>query len=122
MFGPPGRAYVHINYGIHHCLNVVTQVEGVGEAVLIRAVEPLESTEMPREHWAGPGRLTRFLGIRKHFHDHLPLLDPESELFLAVGEPVPSENVATTTRIGITKAADRLWRFYDNRSPVVSKR
>lgn len=119
MFGPPGCAYVHINYGVHHCLNVVCQPEGVGEAVLLRAVEP-EDGDGARSQWAGPGRLARSLGIDKPAFDHVPLLDPNAPLFLADG-PAP-ERIVTTTRIGITKATERPWRFYDPDSRLVSRR
>ena len=122
MFGPPGTAYVHINYGIHHCLNVVTQSSGCGEAVLIRAVEPLDSPDAHRDHWAGPGRLTRSLGIRKETFDHAPLDNPESGLYLTAGEPVPSSRTVVATRIGIRKAADRPWRWFDSESRMVSRR
>jgi len=119
MFGVPGHAYVHINYGIHHCLNVVCQGEGVGEAVLIRAVDFLGAE---RTQWAGPGRLAKSLGVRKDTHDGIDLLDTKSPLWLAEGEQVPDENVIITTRIGITKGAETLWRFYIADSALVSRK
>ena len=126
MFGPPGRAYIHINYGVHHCLNVVCQTEGIPEAVLIRAISPLQSGEENlterRRLYAGPGRLARTLGVRKETHDGLDLCDPASPIFLAEGEEIPDGGVTVTTRIGITKAADYLWRFYATDSKMVSRR
>lgn len=119
MFGTPGHAYVHINYGIHHCLNVVCQPEGVAEAVLIRAVD---YTGAERALWAGPGRLGKSLGLRKETHDGIDLLDTNSPLWLAEGELLPEEAVTTTTRIGITKGADYPWRFYITDSKLVSRK
>ena len=127
MFGPPGTAYVHINYGIHHCLNVVCQPEGIPEAVLIRALAP-DSAPQPlvmgelRRAWAGPGRLAKTLGIRKETHDGIDLLDPASPVWLAEGEEIPDDAVTITTRIGITKGADFPWRFYVTDSRTVSRR
>ncbi|MFM7322253.1 MAG: DNA-3-methyladenine glycosylase [Armatimonadota bacterium] len=125
MFGPPGHAYVHINYGIHHCLNVVTGPEGRGEAVLIRAVEPADpdgTISGMRARWCGPGRLGRSLGVRKERHDGVPLLSPGGEFVLLSGAAVPEEAVARTPRIGISKAVDRPWRFVDQRSPLAGRR
>lgn len=123
MFGPPGMAYVHINYGIHHCLNVVCQPEGVPEAVLIRALAPaLPVTEEVKRLWAGPGRLAKTLGIRKETDDGIDLLDPASPVWLAEGEEIPDDAVTVTTRIGITKGADFPWRFYVTDSKWVSRR
>jgi DNA-3-methyladenine glycosylase len=119
LFGPPGTAYVHINYGIHHCLNVVCQPEGVAEGVLIRALDGPGAT---RERFAGPGRLGKSLAIRKETHDGIDLLDTSGPLWLGEGEDLPDDAVTTTTRIGITKAADFPWRFYITDSALVSRR
>jgi DNA-3-methyladenine glycosylase len=146
MFGPPGRAYVHINYGLHFCLNGVTQPEGVPEAVLIRAVEPLagaarmwetyvgaaEAGAVPPEEreavaladkriGAGPGRLSRALRLDRSYSG-TDLTDPTSPVYLAEGTPVPDADVVTTTRIGITKGADYPWRYYVRSSRWVSRR
>jgi DNA-3-methyladenine glycosylase len=122
MFGPPGTAYVHINYGIHSCLNVVCQPEGIPEAVLIRAVEPPDGMPQERTLWAGPGRLTKSLEITKPQHDHTDLCDADAPIFLTDGIDVPDDAIVTTTRIGITKAADSPWRFYVRASRFVSRR
>jgi DNA-3-methyladenine glycosylase len=115
MFGPPGRAYVYRSYGMHWCLNMVCEPEGVASAVLIRAIEPTFGIETmqarrglrdPRLLCAGPGRLCQALGITRA-HDRAPLDAPPFEILARVGE-VP---LAIGPRIGITKAADRPWRY-----------
>jgi DNA-3-methyladenine glycosylase len=115
MFGPPGHAYVYRSYGIHWCLNFVCEPEGVASAVLIRALEPLAGLEVMRERrglelprllCAGPGRLCQALAITGE-HDGLPLDRPPFEL----RERRREIDVVTGPRIGITKAADRLWRY-----------
>lgn len=123
LFGPAGTAYVHINYGMHHCLNTVCQDEGTAEGVLIRAIEPFpETQEAPRTAFAGPGRLTRTLGITRSAHNGCDLCDTKSPLWLSDGPPEPDNNVVVTTRVGITKAAERPWRFYVASSRLVSRR
>ena len=120
MFGPPGHAYVYFTYGNHYCMNAVTQPEGIAEAVLIRAIEPLEGTEMMKRNrraddlknlCSGPGKLTQALGIGRE-HNGLDLT--QSCLIVACGEDI--EDVVETTRIGIREAADKPWRFYSRKS------
>ncbi len=115
MFGPPGHAYVYRSYGVHWCLNFVCEEEGVASAVLVRALEPLagletmrvrRGLESPRLLAAGPGRLCQALGLTRE-HDGLPLDEPPFELRPRAGEV---EFVAGP-RIGISKAADRPWRY-----------
>ncbi len=115
MFGPAGHLYVYRSYGIHWCANVVCEEDGVGAAVLLRALEPTAGLERMRERrglddvrllCAGPGRLTEALGITGA-HDGLPLDRPPFRL-LAAREPVVIE---TTTRVGITRAGDLPWRY-----------
>ncbi|MBC8143239.1 MAG: DNA-3-methyladenine glycosylase [Armatimonadetes bacterium] len=140
MWGRPGTAYIHINYGLHFCLNAVTAMDGVPEAVLIRAIEPVtnaarllrnytgqtEATEAEalsdKRIGAGPGRLSRAFAISKPVFNGYDLTDAGGDLFLAAGEPVAEEAVTTTTRIGITKGADFPWRFYVSASRWVSRR
>lgn len=128
MFGPPGRAYVYFTYGNHFMFNVVTQPEGVPEAVLIRAVEPLEGIEVMmalrgvediRALTNGPGKLTKALAIDRAFDGH-DLAQPP--LRLLAGEPVPATRVVVTTRVGLTRATERPWRFYERDNPWVSRR
>lgn len=111
MFGPPGRAYVYLIYGMYHCFNVVTDAPGVGAAVLVRAVEPLEGLP-PGARTDGPGRLCRALGLTLA-HNRLELQSPR--LYLTEGTPVPEARVARGPRIGVEYAGAwarepfRLW-------------
>ena len=125
MFGPAGCAYVYRSYGIHWCLNFVCGDEGVADAVLIRAVEPLEGLAVmaerrglddPRLLCSGPGRLCQALGVTRE-HDGLPLDRPPFEL-LPASAPV---EIVRAPRIGITKAADRPWRYLVAGSRFVSR-
>jgi DNA-3-methyladenine glycosylase len=115
MFGPPGHAYVYRSYGMHWCLNFVCEAEGIASAVLIRALEPRIGAETMRSRrgldedrllCAGPGRLTEALGIARA-HDGLPLDRPP---FALRGRAAPVEIVAGP-RVGITKAAEKPWRY-----------
>lgn len=125
LFGPPGTAYLHLNYGIHWCFNVVTAAEGVPHGVLLRALEPTVGLDRMRarrgrdELTNGPARLAQALGLRPDLQRH-PLWRPP--VWIAAGPPVPDELVACTTRVGIRRAADRPWRFFDRRSRWVSRR
>jgi DNA-3-methyladenine glycosylase len=125
MFGPPGRAYVYRSYGIHWCFNVVCGPPGSGQAVLLRALEPLAGLEAmakrrrlhdPRLLCAGPGRLAEALGITIAL-DGADLLAPPF-----VWAPGPRHAVAAGPRIGISKAADRPWRFCAMGSRFLSRR
>ncbi|WP_224361374.1 DNA-3-methyladenine glycosylase [Hyalangium versicolor] len=120
MFGPPGHAYVYLIYGMHHCFNVVTDALGVGAAVLVRAVEPVEgfSTEARTN---GPGRLCRAFGITLA-HNKFDL--KTSVLHLTAGEPVAEGQVARGPRIGVEYAgawADEPFRLWVKDSRHVSK-
>ena len=118
LFGPPGHAYVYRSYGIHACVNAVCEPDGVGAAVLIRALEPVEGLDLMRERrgldrvedlCSGPGKLTQALGIE--------LVDNGCDLaagpVVITGRPREWREVpiATSRRIGITKAAELEWRF-----------
>ncbi len=128
MFGAPGTAYVYLIYGVHWCFNIACEHEGVGCAVLIRALEPTVGIEWMERHRGhrprtqlcrGPGNLCRALGITR-------ALDGESVLSGKVqvweGEPVPDECVGTSGRIGIRLGAEKPWRFYVRGNPYVSGR
>ncbi len=114
MFGPGGHAYVYRIYGVHWCLNVVGGI-APGAAVLLRSLEPTSGldlmatrrlTEDPRKLCAGPGRLCKALGVGPA-HDSLPLHAPPFALLPRAIEP----SIIVGPRIGITKAAERPWRF-----------
>lgn len=125
MFGPPGTLYVYRAYGIHWCANVVCGPEGVGAAVLLRSVEPTQGVDAMRERrgvdnllrlCAGPGRLTQALGITRE-HDGLPLDRPPFELRASARVA----DVVMGPRVGITRAADRPWRYSLRGSRFVSR-
>jgi DNA-3-methyladenine glycosylase len=127
MFGPPGRAYVYLSYGIHSLLNFVCEPEGDAAAVLIRALEPTTSIERMRarrgkarkdpELCNGPGKLTEALGIT--------LAQNDSRLDRPPFQLLPPEGrrpqVVTSPRVGITKAVELPWRFSAAASPFVSR-
>lgn len=114
MFGRPATAYVYLIYGMHWCVNVVTEPPGTGSAVLLRGLDGIDGC-------AGPGRLCRRLGIDRTL-DGVDLLDPASPLRLIPAAVRHHEHVVTTTRIGIVKAADEPLRYYLAGSPGVSRR
>jgi DNA-3-methyladenine glycosylase len=118
LFGPPGRAYVYRSYGVHALLNAVSETEGVGAAVLIRALEPLAGIEQMRARrgvervqqlCAGPGNLTRALGIGLQHNG----CDLGRGPVLITERPREWREVSTAAdrRIGITKAIELPWRF-----------
>jgi DNA-3-methyladenine glycosylase len=128
LFGPPGLAYVYRSYGIHACLNAVAEEDGLGAAVLIRALEPLEGLDLMRARrgleraedlCSGPGKLTQALGIWLDL-DGTSLIDGPITV-----EPRPADvrepEIVVGGRIGITKAADLPWRFCDASSRHVSR-
>jgi DNA-3-methyladenine glycosylase len=126
LFGPPGRAYVYLSYGIHSLLNAVAEPEGSAAAVLIRALEPTGGVEEMRarrggrpDHdlCSGPGKLTEALGIGLDANG----ADLNSDPFLLLPpEPSWAGEVVTGPRIGITKAVERPWRFSAAGSRFVS--
>lgn len=127
MFRRGGVAYVYLSYGVHFCFNVVTGPEGVGEAVLVRAIEPLAGRDAmirrrgvadPLLLASGPGRLCEALGIDLR-HDGMSLAGPEMAILVRAGAPGPE--VATSARIGISRDADLKRRFFIPGSPYVSR-
>ena len=118
LFGPPGSAYLYRSYGIHACLNAVCEPEGVGAAVLIRALEPVEGIELMRERrglervedlCSGPGKLTQALGIGLDLNGSDLIRGP-----IVIGRRQSAwrdVEVVASKRIGITKAAELPWRF-----------
>lgn len=132
MFGPPGRAYVYLCYGMHEMLNLVTGAEGEGAAVLIRAAEPVDGLEtiLSRRRFsslrpallAGPGRVSAALGVDRGFNHH-PVYEAGG-LEARVGRP--PTRLARGPRVGIGYASgqDQVapWRFADADSVWVSLR
>lgn len=132
MFGPPGRAYVYLSYGVHCCVNVVTESAGVGAAVLIRALEPLEGVAEMRGRrnrhsgpvqilTSGPGRLCSALGITLA-DNGAELYSAESTLRLEPCLEIPAHRITATTRIGISRATEKPWRFCLSDSRFISVR
>ncbi len=131
MFGPAGHAYVYFTYGMHYCFNAVTQPEGIPEAVLIRAVEPIEGIEVMKRNRGltangqrltasltnGPAKLCQAFGITKELNGvdltqgHFIILDGNEKVMKIYRAP----------RIGIRENTDKLWRFYIN-SDFISRK
>ncbi|MFN8162226.1 MAG: DNA-3-methyladenine glycosylase [Solirubrobacterales bacterium] len=116
LFGPPGRAYVYLSYGIHSLLNAVAEPSGVAAAVLIRALEPTAGLDAMRarrgdrpraELCSGPGKLTEALGIGLALNDADLTRDP----FLLAAPEGDRPEVVVGPRVGISKAVERPWRF-----------
>lgn len=126
LHGPPGFAYVYRSYGIHAMLNAVTEDEGIGAAVLVRALEPLHGEELMarrrgrtrrRDLCTGPGKLTQAMGIGLELNGSR-LDGPIEVVARPVGDPSP--DIVTGERIGITKAVELPWRFCERGSDCVS--
>ena len=131
MWGPPGRAYVYLCYGIHHLLNLVTEADGVGAAVLIRAAEPLEGLQTVRARrggksgpvlLTGPGKVGAALGLDTSWSHH-PVTE-SGGLEVHAGEG--PETVLAGPRVGVDYAEprhrDAPWRLASGGSPWVSHR
>jgi DNA-3-methyladenine glycosylase len=118
LFGPPGTLYVYFIYGMHHCLNIAAEKEGAPGCVLIRAAEPESGSGLDLRACQGPGKLCRTLGIG--------LADSGTRLFtpgcrLDLRDGPPPAHIGVSPRVGITKAAERPLRFFDAKSPSVSR-
>ena len=118
LFGEPGRFYVYRSYGIHHCLNVVTDKDNFASGVLIRAVFISNKNE---RLGAGPGLVTKAFDVDKKLNS-LKVLDNK---FLSISKGdshIEKKDLIQTTRIGISKAKNIKWRWYLKRSRSISKR
>ena len=119
LFGPPGHAYVYLVYGLHWCLNIVTEREGHGCAVLLRAIEPLQNVD---GRCGGPGLLSRAMHIDHRLNGH-DLISPD--LFVAaLPDAEETPQIVAGPRIGVAYAgtwAERPLRFYLKGSPFVSR-
>lgn len=140
MFGPPGYAYIYFIYGMHYCLNVVAAADGVGEAILLRALEPLAGIELmarrrrqtlsnpPRisemkRLTNGPAKLAQAMGITREQYGW-PLFNPPLSLYQGQS-PVPRLSVAQGPRINVQyakEAAAYEWRFWLKDNTFVSRR
>jgi len=125
MFGPPGHAYVYRSYGIHWCLNLVCGAEGVPEAALVRALEPTAGLDEQRRRrgrddvralCSGPGKLCQALAVTRE-HDGLALDRPPFRL--TERQDVPE--IVTGPRVGLTRATEFSWRYFEEGSPYVSR-
>lgn len=126
MFGPPGYAYVYFSYGMHNLLNFVCEPEGVPSAVLIRALEPVENASLMMKNRKGaglnqltngPGKLTQALLITLA-HNGKPVF--EGNLTVHPYQECSPDEIAVTTRIGISQGTDLPWRYYLKNNPFVS--
>ncbi len=126
MFGNPGHLYVYFTYGMHYCCNIVTDKKGIGSAVLIRAVEPVEGEEFMKDLRDvggaqlsnGPAKLCQALAIDKRLNGHDLSTSP---LKLIPQPPLEMSAITQTKRIGISQAKDIPWRFYITGNEYVSK-
>lgn len=138
MYGPPGTIYVYMIYGMYQCVNVVSNRAGIGEAVLIRALEPVNGIDLMetrrnfhrktqtyidkkislKELCRGPGKLVQAMGIDKSLHNGKSLSD--SSLFIRKGEKIDFQT-DSSSRIGITVGVDLAYRFFIKNNPYVSK-
>ena len=137
LFGPPGYAYVYLNYGIHFLFNVVTEADGHPAAVLVRALEPLEGLPLMRKRRAadrrsglvpdhelckGPGALARAMGIDLG-HNRVDLCPEATQPCLYLDDRgIRPQEIAWTARVGITNGAERPWRCHVADHPSVSGR
>jgi len=126
MFGEYGHLYVYFTYGMHYCANIVTGRKGHGAGVLLRAVEPVDGTDIIEkrrgkagiEATNGPAKLCQALGIGKTMNGH----DLRTgELRLIPQEPLAPALITQTVRVGISQGKDVPWRFYIASNPYVSK-
>ena len=127
MFGEPGHAYVYFTYGMHYCMNVVTEPAGSGTAVLIRALEPDEGVAAMRRNRGGdfpdheltngPAKLCQALAVDRALNREDLLGD---RLWIEAGQPVPARRIKQTARVGIRRGREHPWRFYDSASRFVS--
>jgi DNA-3-methyladenine glycosylase len=134
MFGVAGTIYVYQIYGMYFCVNISTNQKDIGEAVLIRALEPIEGIELMTKRRLeksksekmdlknlcfGPGKLVQAMGIHKGMNDWL-IQDSDLKIIPPTTQ-IPENEIITTTRIGITQGAELPYRFYLERNRFVSK-
>jgi len=126
MFGPAGHTYVYFIYGMYHCLNIVSGKIGEGEAVLIRALEPVEGIPLMQRRrkttnienlCSGPGKLTQAFGVTKK-HNNLSLISSPLQVY----DSKTKHEIAVSTRIGLSAGKELELRFYIAGNRFVSKK
>lgn len=133
MFGRAGHTYVYLCYGIHHMLNVVTNVEGLADAVLIRAFEPIEGINtmqvrrnkliLNKSLSSGPGSVGQALGLQYKKHDGIDLLG--DTIWIEDSRVLNEDDIFATTRIGVDYAGEdalKPWRFYIRNNKWISRK
>jgi DNA-3-methyladenine glycosylase len=128
LFEEAGYSYVYFTYGMYWCFNVVANDVGVGEAVLVRAVEPLEgidimranrpTVKLDRDLTNGPGKLCMAFALDKKDNGLDLIEDPD--LFITKGEKMKDSDISVSSRIGLTVATEYDWRYFVNGNPFVS--
>jgi len=125
MFGPAGNIYVYLIYGMYHCMNIVSGKTGEGEAVLIRALEPVRGIALMQKRRGtkkienlcnGPGKLTQALGITLK-HNNMSLLEGDMRIFDSRKKP----EICSSRRIGLSAGKELELRFFINENRFVSK-
>ena len=134
MFEEGGLLYVYFTYGVHFCANVVTEGKNIGNAVLLRAMEPIEGNDLMslrrfkknipdekeiKDLLNGPGKICQAFGLNRDFNGHNL---NSSNLFILDNHEIPTEQIITTTRIGIKKSIDLPWRFYIKNNEFISRK
>jgi DNA-3-methyladenine glycosylase len=126
MFGHPGYAYVYLTYGMHHCLNLVTEKKGYPAAVLIRALEPDEGIQImkrrrgrqkPKDLTSGPGKLCQALDIDRRLNG----ADLCAQIICVEERGEVVRRIATSSRIGVEEQKAKKWRFYVKDNEFVSR-
>jgi len=126
MFGHPGYAYVYLTYGMHHCLNLVTEKEGYPAAVLIRALEPVEGVEIMKRRrgrekrtdlTSGPAKLCQALNVDRRLNG----ADLCAGTICVEDRGEVARRIATSTRIGVEEEKPKKWRFYVKNNEFVSR-
>ncbi len=127
MFESAGTCYVYLIYGMHYCVNISSGAKDIGEAVLIRALEPTEGIDLMKKRrktndvknlCSGPAKLVQAMGITLDFN----FLTLDSDEFHCLPATTNDFSIVTTTRIGITQGTDLPYRFYVEGNKFVSKK
>ena len=118
MFGPGGFSYVYFIYGMYHCLNFVTEKEGIPGAVLSRALEVRNKDEKIA---SGPGKLCKYLKVTKK-HNKLDICNSDSPIIVTNNNSIQNSSIVQAKRVGISQASNLPWRWYIKDNPSVSKR